>query len=423
MRRVEFDAPAVGRFRAELQVARPRRLSAHARAVCWALGFLVILAHAAERSGCFFRGDDKPLRGGRTASHREIQTWESSEMNPIRGVVVAGVAASGVAHGADLFVPSKSYSTIQSAVDAANDGDTIHLAAGQFVESVLVQGKSIVIRGAAQQSTIWRAPKGLQCLSIPDGSVIPFELSDLTVTGSASTYGHASVDLQGSGAKRVVRCTFSQNSGWAALNVYGDGSTVADCLFVQNGLGASIAFGQGISMQRCEFRDNSQTQSAGGGPWAPADLDAYACTLSVQQCQFINGSSDGAPVRVYATVDFDQCAFSSGEGGVASAIQAYDSVATVRLGQTSFCESPEPRLAGTARFIDLGGNSVSEFCAPLCPADLVPDNTVNGADIAIVLNFWGTDGSQFPGVDIDADGIVNGADLAAVLNAWGPCQQ
>jgi len=58
-----------------------------------------------------------------------------------------------------------------------------------------------------------------------------------------------------------------------------------------------------------------------------------------------------------------------------------------------------------------------------CVADLVVDQTVNAADMAIVLNFWGTNGSQFPGVDIDGDGIVSGSDLAAVLNAWGPCPQ
>jgi hypothetical protein len=92
----------------------------------------------------------------------------------------------------------------------------------------------------------------------------------------------------------------------------------------------------------------------------------------------------------------------------------------VTWGSPTSAEIPVPE----GRFCAISaGGTVECGVRSICAADIVPDTVVNAADMAIVLNFWGTNGSQFPGVDIDGDGIVNGSDLAAVLNAWGPCPQ
>jgi len=47
-------------------------------------------------------------------------------------------------------------------------------------------------------------------------------------------------------------------------------------------------------------------------------------------------------------------------------------------------------------------------------ADLNGDGVVNGADLAILLTQWGTNGPA----DINNDGVVNGADLAILLTNW-----
>lgn len=52
--------------------------------------------------------------------------------------------------------------------------------------------------------------------------------------------------------------------------------------------------------------------------------------------------------------------------------------------------------------------------APTNPADLNSDQIINAADLAMLLNAWGTAG---PG-DINASGSVDAADLAALLSAW-----
>jgi hypothetical protein len=43
--------------------------------------------------------------------------------------------------------------------------------------------------------------------------------------------------------------------------------------------------------------------------------------------------------------------------------------------------------------------------------------------MAVLLNFWNTDGSQYPGVDLNNDGVVDAGDIAVLLNAWGQCAQ
>jgi hypothetical protein len=49
------------------------------------------------------------------------------------------------------------------------------------------------------------------------------------------------------------------------------------------------------------------------------------------------------------------------------------------------------------------------------PFDLDGDGQVGGADLAILLDQWGTSGSA----DFDGNGAVGGADLAQLLDAWG----
>ena len=52
-----------------------------------------------------------------------------------------------------------------------------------------------------------------------------------------------------------------------------------------------------------------------------------------------------------------------------------------------------------------------------CDADLDLDGLVNGADLGLLLSFWGT-----PSIaDLNQDGNTDGADLGMLLAAWGPC--
>ncbi|MFM1803585.1 MAG: Dockerin type domain [Planctomycetota bacterium] len=49
--------------------------------------------------------------------------------------------------------------------------------------------------------------------------------------------------------------------------------------------------------------------------------------------------------------------------------------------------------------------------------DLSGDGDINGNDLAILLNAWGSAG---PTGDVDGNGVIDGQDLAILLNNWGP---
>lgn len=66
---------------------------------------------------------------------------------------------------------------------------------------------------------------------------------------------------------------------------------------------------------------------------------------------------------------------------------------------------------------DADGDGRPDTCLP-CVADLNGDNTVSGADLGILLAYWGQ--SDVP-ADFNADGDVNGADLGTLLANWGAC--
>ena len=67
---------------------------------------------------------------------------------------------------------------------------------------------------------------------------------------------------------------------------------------------------------------------------------------------------------------------------------------------------------------DANANGVPDICE--CDADINEDGVVNGADISVLLGYWGQSGKNVVG-DITGDGIVNGADLAQLLGSWGEC--
>jgi len=76
---------------------------------------------------------------------------------------------------------------------------------------------------------------------------------------------------------------------------------------------------------------------------------------------------------------------------------------------------------------DTNSNGVPDCCdagtSCACLADIDGNGDINGIDLAIILDKWGTNGGKdYPNADIDGDGTIAGADLAEVLGNWGACQ-
>ena len=314
------------------------------------------------------------------------------------GVMTLGLAVSP-ALAVDRLVPSKQYPTIQSAVDAAVDGDTIVLAAGTYTQGVQVDNKALAFRGSGVNQTTWRAPVGSRCLWALQTSNKPIAVSDIRFLDFSMPYNAAAVDLEAIAPHTVRRCRFEACS-YFALELFG-GSLVEDCEFIGTIEGSAVSATQSLTgdphvFRRCSFRDNT-FQNA----WfvTAAAMDLYRSNVRLEQCFFRRNN------------------FPVGNG---IAIRCVDT--SLFVVDTRFCESSTSPIS--SGFTDGGGNTFTNVsCAPPCPGDIVRDGAVNGADLAIILVAWGTSGSQYPGADIDGNGVVDGSDLGAVLAAWGQCPQ
>jgi pectin methylesterase-like acyl-CoA thioesterase len=95
------------------------------------------------------------------------------------------------------------FSSIQAAVDAAGNGDTIEIAAGIYREQVTVDGKNITIHGAGSDQTIIESPDAASLVAnaIDTNSGRPNKFAVITVTDNADvTIEGLTVDGRDQGA-------------------------------------------------------------------------------------------------------------------------------------------------------------------------------------------------------------------------------
>jgi parallel beta-helix repeat protein len=121
--------------------------------------------------------------------------------------------ASGRAAATLTACPGGTYPTLQSAVNAANPGDTINACAASFAEQLVI-AKSVIIVGAGQSQTTIKAPVPLigtqDIVTVSGSSGVDVGLSALTISGPGNT-GDCSGLLSGvfvrDGAHATIRDT------------------------------------------------------------------------------------------------------------------------------------------------------------------------------------------------------------------------
>ena len=219
-------------------------------------------------------------------------------------------------------------------------------------------------------------------------------------------------------------CTFFGNGGCC----------FAGGFFTGTG-GALKVTGRAITISFCDIRSNRAT--SGGSVCATAAISnsiisglssigyGGAATLgsgsSLVDC-YITGSADCNYPCLYASgpIVVDGCTirggfpenFQCGEDPADLAECRFAKGTTVR--NTRFCNYEDGPINGP--WTDLGGNA---FNPDECnAADINGDGSVNGADLALVLAFWGQP-CLGCAADVNQDGEVNGADLALILARWG----
>ena len=155
-----------------------------------------------------------------------------------------------------------------------------------------------------------------------------------------------------------------------------------------------------------------------GEPWDYTDWyinePNNACQFGEDRLHFIEGRPQWN--------DLYHTGYCYGEGPIWSYIIEWSADCNadgiVDYGQILAGELEDTNSNGVPDCCDIGAS-----CDPCAAADIDGNGDINGIDLAIILDKWGTNGGKdYPNADIDGDGTIAGADLAEVLGNWGACQ-
>ncbi len=130
---------------------------------------------------------------------------------------------------------------------------------------------------------------------------------------------------------------------------------------------------------------------------------ATTCGAAYDSSIVVYNAASGCPTAATAVVACNNNGAGCGTASTAQWNATLGSSWYVRVGSTS----------------NVGGaGTLVLSCTVVCPADQDGSGSIDGADLAALLNAWGTNDAI---ADIDDSGSVDGADLAALLNGWGAC--
>jgi len=152
--------------------------------------------------------------------------------------------------------------TIQAAIDAANSGDTIIVAAGTYYENLVIN-KDITLIGAGSSSSVIDGSGIERCVEI--GTVNVYITGFKITGGSTSIYGGG---IYNRGTLTISNSTISDNT----VSSWGGGIFSTDTLNISNSIisGNTAAYGGGIFSDRSTLTISKSTISGntaidGGG--------------------------------------------------------------------------------------------------------------------------------------------------------------
>jgi len=184
-----------------------------------------------------------------------------------------------------IHVPDD-FPTIQQAIDAAADEDTILVAPGTYDETINFNGKAITVRGlAGPEKTVINAKGAGSVVTCANGEANDSVLDGFTITGGNSQNGGGMLNEQSS--PTVRNCAFTNNiannRGGGMANIDSD-PIVSDCVFENNSAGNGGGIGgdhASPTVTNCVFRANTAT-SFGGGMH-----NQFTNSAEITDCQFI----------------------------------------------------------------------------------------------------------------------------------------
>ncbi|MEW6097357.1 MAG: right-handed parallel beta-helix repeat-containing protein [bacterium] len=192
-------------------------------------------------------------------------------MKKILGLIVLGIGfLTQEVNAADLYVPG-SYTTIQSAINAATNGDTVLVNNGTYIENINFLGKGITVQSVnGTTSTIIDGNASSSVVTFNSGEGTNSVLSGFTIQNGRAHSG-GGICCRSSSSPTITNCTISGNSAnYDGGGIYCSFSSLAisNCTISGN----SANYGGGIfchsssspAITNCTISGNS-ADSAGGG--------------------------------------------------------------------------------------------------------------------------------------------------------------
>ena len=359
----------------------------------------------------------------------------------------ADIDSNGIPDICEFITVPTDFPTVQAAIDsvAAGSQRVIRLLAGTYNQSFSLNGKNVLIRGAANNATILDgtglpasiatfaggepATAGLENLVFRSGIV-----GSLIYKGALFKVGGA---VYGRDSSAFIRnCRFENNRsdyGGAVYLIYSS-LLVEGCVFTGNtGVsqgGGMMAFGSTGAIRNCVFTANQCgiAGSGGGSAFKAAEALFTGETVLLDGCTITGNTAgvDGSAVEYHEDVGLHlgkmrlvNCTITGNRSGTITPVGAGGLTVTGTMQSciidagTTICDNLPREVQGP--YLISGAPTICD-----CMADLSGDGVVNGGDLGLLLSAWGATLPTGVG-DVDHDGVVNGADMALLLGSWGPC--
>ncbi len=344
-------------------------------------------------------------------------------------LVIYAVGWSATSKAATLQVP-QTFPTVQAAIDAASDGDTVEISPGVYSGPVDFRGRKIVVRGVAVSETEVQIFGGAPVVKFISGESPESILENVTVSGGSGTMGGGIQIVNSSPVIRRCRITTNTVSGDQCFGggVFVDGGSprIENCGIFSNSASSGrvvsdawpdfMALGGGVYLKNCSAKlsdcrisANTCTTWAAHGWGGAANVWADGggvCKdgsgmLTMTRCVVTTNSvsattsrgncfgASGGGIRIAGSATLTSCTISNNQAaGCANGGGACFAGNSTALLDTILCENSPTQFSGI--YADIGANIVSATCTNPCPSDLDGNRIVDTADIGVLLLDFGT---------------------------------